>query len=212
MRARGQSASGTMASMPSYAAIVLAGGGGRRLGGVDKASIRVGDTTLLARALDAVGGAARRVVVGPPRALPPGVVGVSEEPRGGGPVAGLAAGLAWLSEVAEVAEPLVVVLACDMPLIDRNVVEELVAEAAGLRCCDGVLLVDERGHQQPLAAAYRTDSLMRAIADLGTTRDAAMRSLVAPLILVDLPAGPNATLDCDTWESVARSHDLLEEA
>ncbi|MGI8623834.1 MAG: NTP transferase domain-containing protein, partial [Solirubrobacteraceae bacterium] len=79
--------------MPSFDAIVLAGGRGRRLGGVDKAALRVGDKTLLTRALDAVAGASRQIVVGPPRSLPDGVVGVSEEPLGGGPVAGLAAGL-----------------------------------------------------------------------------------------------------------------------
>ncbi len=59
-----------MSCMPSYDAIVLAGGSGRRLGGVDKADIRVGEQTLLDRALDAVAEATKRVVVGRPRALP----------------------------------------------------------------------------------------------------------------------------------------------
>lgn len=210
-----------MSCMPSYDAIVLAGGSGRRLGGVDKAGLRVGEQTLLDRALDAVAGASKRVVVGPPRALPPGVLSASEEPPGGGPVAAIEAGL------AEVSEPLVVVLACDMPLINPGVVAQMVAAAAGpggrdtealvtatsgSGCCDGVLLVDERGHRQPLAAVYCADSLRRAIAGLGTARDAAMRELVAQLGLVELPARPHTTLDCDTWESVARSRVLLEEA
>ena len=195
-----------MTYMSSFDAIVLAGGQGRRLGGVDKADLRVGDTTLLTWALDAAAAASRRIVVGPPRALPVGVVGVSEEPPGGGPVAGLAAGL------TEVGQPLVAVMACDMPFLDRDVVAELVAVAAEAEHVDGVLLVDGEGHRQPLAAAYRTDSLRRAIARLGTPRDAAMRSLIAHLLLVELPAGPDATLDCDTWEAVARSRDLLEEA
>lgn len=197
-----QSANGTMACMPSYDAIVLAGGGGRRLGGVDKAVIRVAEKTLLERALDAVAGASRCVVVGPPRPLPPDVVGVLEEPPGGGPVAAIAAGL------AEVVEPLVVVLACDMPLLSRGDVERL-ASCTGRS--DGVLLIDERGHRQPLAAVYRTDSLRAAITSLDTTRDTAMRSLIADLMLVELSADPDVTLDCDTWEGVALSRHLLEE-
>jgi len=199
-----------MTSMPSFDAIVLAGGRGRRLGGVDKAALRVGDKTLLTRALDAVAGASRQIVVGPPRSLPGGVVGVSEEPLGGGPVAGLAAGL------AEIRQSLVVVMACDMPLLDRHVVSELVAVAVAAEAeaehFDGVLLVDAEGRRQPLAAAYRSDSLRTAINRLPGTRDAAVRALIAPLVLVELPAGPGATLDCDTWEAVARSRYLLEEA
>src|SRR4051812_33904528 len=40
-----------MSSRPEYDAIVLAGGGGRRLGGVDKATLEVGGRTLLDRVL-----------------------------------------------------------------------------------------------------------------------------------------------------------------
>ena len=58
------------------AAIVLAGGAGRRLGGADKAALDVGGRTLLERALAAVSGVPT-VVVGPARPLPPGVFGVS---------------------------------------------------------------------------------------------------------------------------------------
>lgn len=121
-------------------------------------------------------------------------------------MAGLAAGL------AEVRSSLVVVMACDMPLLDRRVVSELVAAAAAAERFDGVLLVDDEGRRQPLAAAYRSDSLRTAINNLPTTRDAAVRALIAPLALVEMPAGPRATLDCDTWEAVARSRYLLEEA
>ncbi|MBA2559128.1 MAG: NTP transferase domain-containing protein, partial [Propionibacteriales bacterium] len=62
--------------MPGYAAIVLAGGSGRRLGGVDKGSLVVGGKTLLERALAAVAEASCRIAVGPPRTrqLPPDVV------------------------------------------------------------------------------------------------------------------------------------------
>jgi molybdopterin-guanine dinucleotide biosynthesis protein A len=200
-----------MRRMSAYDAIVLAGGGGRRLGGVDKAEIRVGETTLLTRALDAVQEASRRVVVGPPRSLPFGVVRVQEDPPGGGPVAGLAAGL------GEVREALVVVLACDMPFVDIELVTRLVTLARPLGSAtqhpstDGALVVDEQGRRQPLAAVYRTTSLRTAVSGLGTTSGAAMRQLTAGLSLIEMTTAPHTALDCDTWEGVARSRQLLEE-
>ena len=49
----------------SFDAIVLAGGQGSRLGGVDKAELKVGGVRLLDRALTACRGASTTVVVGP---------------------------------------------------------------------------------------------------------------------------------------------------
>src|SRR5262247_3408692 len=54
-------------SSVGYDVIVLAGGGGRRLGGLDKAALQVGNRSLLDRVLDACGRADRIVVVGPRR-------------------------------------------------------------------------------------------------------------------------------------------------
>ncbi|MEU4744233.1 NTP transferase domain-containing protein, partial [Actinosynnema sp. NPDC023658] len=50
---------------PSWAAVVLAGGRGSRLGGVDKASLVVDGRTLLDHVLDAVAAARQVIVVGP---------------------------------------------------------------------------------------------------------------------------------------------------
>ena len=72
-----------------FDAVVLAGGSARRLGGVDKPALQVGGASLLERVLAAVPSAGRVVVVGPPRALPPEVVQVREQPPGGGPGAAL---------------------------------------------------------------------------------------------------------------------------
>ncbi|XVV06848.1 molybdenum cofactor guanylyltransferase [Actinosynnema sp. CA-248983] len=66
----------------TWDAVVLAGGRGSRLGGVDKAAVEVGGRTLLDHALDAVRGARRTVVVGPEKPVP-GVVWTREEPPGG---------------------------------------------------------------------------------------------------------------------------------
>ena len=51
----------------TFDAVVLAGGGARRLGGVDKMALVVDGSTLLERVLQAVRDAGRRVVVGPRR-------------------------------------------------------------------------------------------------------------------------------------------------
>src|SRR5665648_985882 len=82
----------------SFDAIVLAGGEGIRLGGVDKAAVPVGGRPMLAHVLDAVAGARRTVVVAPPTVATFGVDRVQEDPPLGGPAAGLAAGLTHLGE------------------------------------------------------------------------------------------------------------------
>ena len=110
-----------MSAESEYDAIVLAGGAGRRLGGVDKAALEVGGRTLLDRVLAALVDARRVVVVGPSRSLPPGVIVTSEQPPGGGPVAGLAAGL----DLVEA--PLVAVLACDLPFVTVDTLRTLLA-------------------------------------------------------------------------------------
>ncbi len=204
--------------MQVYDAIVLAGGTGRRLGGIDKAVLDVGATTLLESVLAAVRQARLTVVVGPRRALPTGVVRVSENPPGGGPVAAVAAGL------AQVESPVVVVLACDLPFITAAVVERLAravaahvdggqADPGHARHGEGpdvAMLVDGAGRRQFLAAAYRTARLREALSRIETTDGAAMRRVVGQLTVTEMPADPEVTLDCDTWADVEHSRELKE--
>lgn len=187
-----------------YDAIVLAGGGGARLGGVDKASLDVGGATLLDRVLLAAAGAHHTVVVGPARTLPDEVLSTSEDPPGGGPVAGLAAGL------SRVDCPLVAVLACDTPFVTGATVNLMVQLLGRLsadtdRRLDGVQLVDENGRRQPLTAVYRTDRLLAAIAELPTARNAPMRAVVSGLRMLSLAGSVGEAWDCDTWEDLSRA-------
>ena len=117
----------------TYAVIILTGGKGERLGGVDKAALSYRDATLLDHVLSVVDDATQKVVVGPEKDLP-GVVWAREDPPGGGPLAGLAAGL------AKITEDWVVVLAVDQPGLTKDTITRLraagrntvqVAEAAG---------------------------------------------------------------------------------
>lgn len=174
--------------MTSFDAIVLTGGRAERLGGTPKADLVVAGTSLRDRALAAVAGAERTQVVGP-------------EVRGG-PVAALA------SALPRVGAPLVVVLACDMPLLGTPAVARLVAAVGEV---DGAMLVDDGGRRQFLAAAYRTASLRSAIGALDDPDGASMRALVGGLRVHEVTAQAGEALDCDTWSDVRRATALLEE-
>ncbi|TCM83475.1 molybdenum cofactor guanylyltransferase MobA [Rhodovulum steppense] len=131
--------------------VILAGGRGRRMGGVDKALIRLGGTTLLARvaarlgpqvaalALSANGLAedyaeARLPVLADP---PPGNLG---------PLAGVLAGLDWAAE--EGAEA-VATAAVDTPFLPADLVARLVAAAGG-----GLAVAASCGRMHPTAALW----------------------------------------------------------
>jgi molybdopterin-guanine dinucleotide biosynthesis protein A len=194
----------------SYAAIVLAGGAGSRLGGVDKAAIDIDGRSLLDRALAATAQADRIVVVGPTRPLPDGIVATQEQPPGGGPVAAVAAGLVALSNLADNDPEIVVVLACDMPFVDASAVARLVG-AARSQPGDGAAFVDAGGRRQHLAAAYRRIALRAALDQIGDVDGAAMRHVAQRLTMVEIEADPEITLDTDTWSDVRRTQTLAQQ-
>ncbi|AXT85818.1 molybdopterin-guanine dinucleotide biosynthesis protein MobA [Aeromicrobium sp. A1-2] len=170
----------------TWDAIVLAGGRGSRLGGVDKATLEIAGETLLARTLRAVAGADRVIVVGDARA--PGAIVVQEEPRFAGPAAAIGAGL------GKVRAPYVLVVACDQPFLG-DVVETLVGAAAD----DGVVAIDQDGRRQYLMSVLDTAALRAAIAAQPTLTDLSVRALLAPLTLVEIAVPAGAALDIDTW-------------
>jgi molybdopterin-guanine dinucleotide biosynthesis protein A len=179
----------------SYDVVVLAGGGGRRLGGVDKPGLEVGGSTLLDRVLAVVGDAGTVVVVGPERETSRPVVWAREDPPGGGPAAALAAGLRHVSA------PTVVVLAADLPFLDAATVRVLREAAEG---ADGAVLVDGEGRDQVLTSAWTTARLReRATGDL---HGKPLRALLRGLDPVRLAApDPRAVADVDTPEDLARA-------
>jgi molybdopterin-guanine dinucleotide biosynthesis protein A len=183
-----------------YDAVVLAGGAGRRLGGLDKALVDVGGQPLLARVLAAVKDAERRICVGPERAGFSDVIWCRETPPGGGPVAGLAAALPFVR--AET----VVLLAVDLPLLDAATVRSLAAAVGEL---DGAVAVDESGREQTLLAAYRVSALRAVLDRIGAPAGARMRDLVVSLRLARLPVGP-AAADCDTAEDLRAARAEVE--
>ena len=178
-----------MAETASYDAVVLAGGSGRRLGGVDKPALRVGATSLLDRVLAAVADARTTVVVGPERTTARPVRWVREEPPGGGPVAALAAGL------PQVTAPLVAVLAADLPFLDAATVARL---RAAVGEGDGALLVDDDGRDQLLVGVWRAAALRAALPSaVDGARLGAVLGVLAP-VRVAVDASPAPWFDCDT--------------
>lgn len=182
----------------SFDAIVLAGGGGRRLGGVDKALLDVGGSTMLDRVLDALGEARRIVCVGPVRTTSLPVIWTSEEPPGGGPVAGIAAGL------DRIGGRVVAVLAVDLPLVNSATVARLVNACTG--ACPA-LATDRNGTPQPLLAAYPVDVLHSRLEALGDPVDASMKQLLDGVDYVTVDVA-SAARDVDTPADLQMIRDI----
>ncbi|MEV5432919.1 NTP transferase domain-containing protein [Streptomyces sp. NPDC052701] len=191
----------------AYDAVVLAGGAARRLGGTDKPGVRVGGRALLDRVLAACAGARTTVVVADPRPTARPVTWAREDPPGGGPLAALGAGLRHTT-----AEH-VVVLSADLPFLDGKAVDRLLT-ALRTSGCDGVLLTDADGRDQPLVAAYRAQRLRASLAAVqdehaGLT-GLPLRLLLAALRLTRV-CDPVASFDCDTWDDIATARSRIRE-
>ncbi|MEV4131035.1 NTP transferase domain-containing protein [Dactylosporangium sp. NPDC049742] len=200
--------------------MILAGGGGTRLGGQDKPMLPVAGVPMLDRVLAAVEGAALRIVVGPPReGLPAGVRTVREEPPGAGPAAATAAALGLVpraaaeeqAEAKEQAEAeegpaLVGLFAADLPYLTAEGVGVLVA-AVGSHA-DGAVFVDGRGKRQLLCGVWRAGALRDAVERLGAPEGRSMRAVLDGLDVVEVEwtgSGPAPYFDCDTEEDLRRA-------
>lgn len=148
--------------------LILAGGSSRRMGR-DKASLPAGDITLvehLARRLSRV---VTETVVATGRARPIGELRTVEDRWPGlGPLAGINAG------VHAARNPLVWVVACDLPDVEPELGRLLVAESSGV---DAVVpMVD--GEPQGVCAIYRTAALPPVIERLVQAGRRSVKSLL----------------------------------
>jgi molybdopterin-guanine dinucleotide biosynthesis protein A len=177
-------------------AVVVAGGGAARMGGVDKGSIEVGGRTLLEHALAALSHVADVVVVGDEVRTSRPVTFTREDPRGGGPAAALLAGLRAFPH----APGRVVVLAGDLPRVTKDTVDRL---ATALEDdVDGAVLVDRGGRAQYLCASYRVAALLAAAPPYGEEHGLPMHRLLAALRLAEVAAVGDEAVDVDTWEDL----------
>jgi molybdopterin-guanine dinucleotide biosynthesis protein A len=179
--------------------VVLAGGTGARLGGVDKAALELDGVTLLERTLTATMAATEVVVVGPEVPTSRPVTWTVEDPPLGGPAAGLLRALDRFDATPE----LVAVLAVDMPKVNAATLARLTWAVEADPDLDGAVLVDPDGRRQPLAGVYRLASLLAARpAQPGQEHGLPMRRLVGGLRLAEVPTVGDEARDVDTWADV----------
>ncbi|MEV6526219.1 NTP transferase domain-containing protein [Longispora sp. NPDC051575] len=191
----------------TYAAVILAGGSARRLGGRDKPAVTVAGVSLLDRVTAACAHATQVVVVGPEQQ--------------GGPVAALAAGLRMLGVAATgphipgndrgpnpPAGPgvgAVALLAADLPLLTTGALDAL---AGALPDHDGALYVDGDGRRQLLCGLWRVEALRDRLATADPD-GMPLRKLVAGLRVAELTDPAEPWFDCDTPEQLAEAERRL---
>ena len=192
-------------------AVIMAGGDSQRMGR-DKASLVLGEQTLLQRVADAMRLVFPQVVVSV-RTLRPEIelLQVCDAHADVGPLAGLCAGLDYASQNGV---PWIFAVATDMPFVRPALIEQLANYRSGV---DAVVpLVD--GHPQPLAAFYSIDALpaVRALATgegKRSLRAALERLQVAYVHAADLitaDPGLDSFVDLDTPEDLAKAIDQKE--
>jgi molybdenum cofactor guanylyltransferase len=160
-------------------AIVLAGGRSSRFGR-DKLAEPIGGRPMLERAIAAVSTVATDVVVvaapdGAPT-VPSGVTVARDRQAYGGPLAGMATGLAALDPEVDH----VIVIGGDMPNLVPAVLERLLGLVDR---ADAVILEDDAG-PRPLPIAARRSIVQPAVDRLLATGERRLRALLADLDVV----------------------------
>jgi molybdopterin-guanine dinucleotide biosynthesis protein A len=188
--------------------IVLCGGTSRRMAGRDKTRELLAGTTVLDHLLNGLPPNWGVVCVGDERATTRSVQWCREFPAGGGPVAGIAAGLDHVDHVdgehrqRDKAAEICVVVGGDMPFAAAalsTLVDALTAQP-GL---DAVLACDPDGRTQPLLAAYRSEALRAALPrEPGGVR---LMAVVESLRIETMACEARTTLDVDTPEALERA-------
>jgi len=163
--------------LKSTSIIVLTGGASTRFGS-DKSAALIAGQSLIARILTSIPDEIDVIIVGPD----PVVAGrkyecVQEQPVGGGPVAGFAAGLAICTS------EIVALIATDMPFAVTQVINLINSIKAH---DDAVMYVDDDGFKQPLAAIYRVQAVEMALKSLGNSAGKSMRDLILHLTVCEV--------------------------
>jgi molybdenum cofactor guanylyltransferase len=133
--------------MISWTAAILAGGQARRLGGIDKSALVVGDRSILDRQLTLLRGLTRHLlIVTNDRSRVPlvGVPVVVDRIGGAGALGGL------YTALVEAPTEQVLVIGCDMPFLTAPFLQFLVERG---RDTDAAIPRDEHG-RHPLCASY----------------------------------------------------------
>ncbi|MEO6143472.1 MAG: NTP transferase domain-containing protein [Dermatophilaceae bacterium] len=183
--------------------IVLCGGSSRRLAGRDKTRESLAGTTVMDHLLDALPSGWDTVCVGQERGTTRSVRWCRESPAGGGPVAGVAAGL---DDLERLGASVCVVVGGDMPFA-ATALPSLVDALNAQPGLDAVLAVDPGGRRQPLLAAYRCEALRAALPlEPGGAR---LMAVVDLLTTGTLACEAQITLDVDTPEALEQARHIV---
>jgi len=203
---------------PQPVVIVLCGGTSRRLGGVDKTRESLSGTTVLDYLLDDLPPGWPVVCVGEMRATTRSVQWCRESPAGGGPVAGIAAGLELIrdlgaatdhdasSDIAMPGNAICVVVGGDMPFA-ATALPTLVGALNAQPGLDAVLASDPDGRTQPLLAAYRCEALRAVLPrEPGGAR---LMAVIDNLLIDTSECDSRTTLDVDTPEALEEARHIV---
>ena len=191
--------------MPNHqpGVIVLCGGTSRRLAGLDKTRESLAGTTVMDHLLNALPSTWDVVCVGEERATTRTVRWCRETPAGGGPVAGIAAGLDHLEPLET---EICVVVGGDMPFA-APAAPALVDVLNVRPALDAVLATDPGGRWQPLLAAYRCGVLRAALPR--EPAGARLMVVVEALVTGTLACDAQVTLDVDTPEAMEQARHIV---
>lgn len=181
---------------------LLAGGAGRRLGGVRKALLNVGGgVTILDRSLGLM------------RELFPAAIVIANEPEPyahagapivGDPIPGKGAPGGLLAALEAAKTPWVFLLACDMPLVEAKVIRALASHVTP--DTKSVIAIRD-GRPEPLHAFWST-TLAPRLSEMLRTGDPSFRDLLAEIPHVRVPVDELGDGAARTFSSVNTPEDL----
>ena len=184
-------------------AIVLAGGQSRRMG-CDKASLVLGEQTLLEHVTAIVQTLFPRVLLSVRQPCPDlALAQICDAYADAGPLAGL------YSALKQAQTPWIFAVATDMPFVQAALIDYLARQRAGFQAVVPVV----HGHPQPLAAFYATSCLAPFRALLEGEGKRSLRAALAPLTvryvdaaeLLAADPGLHSFFDLDTPQDVAEA-------
>ncbi|TRZ84495.1 MAG: molybdenum cofactor guanylyltransferase [Streptomycetaceae bacterium] len=182
-----------------WSALILTGGTSNRYRTAKSEAILQGKT-LIDYLISSIPAGVPIVIVGPARdEFATTIRVVQEDSPGGGPVAGIAAGLPLIET------EYVSILATDMPY-SAALVPLLMLDLSDE--VDGAIVIDQEGFQQPFSGVYRTSALKRVLEEIAPASGQSMRKLLNQLHVKHVKLSADEThllVDIDTPEDLIKA-------
>ncbi|MDI6799634.1 MAG: molybdenum cofactor guanylyltransferase [Actinomycetota bacterium] len=132
--------------MKDVASIILTGGKSKRMGS-DKCALKLSDKSILAELIDLAGPISSEIILAGgqfEKLAAYEVKTVQDEAAGLGPLSGILAGLKGSNSEHNL------VVSCDMPFVNRDLIKEMIGRAAG----NDVVVCESPNGLEPLCALY----------------------------------------------------------